>query len=609
MKHISCFLVCLSLSGCFYYSEVPEPIKSPSLDYLQSKEQNQSSFLSSSQEREYQEIQEQWQELSSQKSSKPENFVYDFDSEKLQKFREIATSESLEENLSQKISLEFILAIGYERNPGLKEVYQKWQATTERYSQAFFLQNLLNQYSSFTRSLDLKVDSAHHKSKVAQKTPFPGSLSLMGEIITSETEEGWLMYSVQLRNLINELSKTYLHIIYARELVKIQREHVSIASSLEQTALDKFQAGLTNYGDVLKAQILKARILEDMVTYEQLVQTLQGQILSLLDLPPTVKLGKAVEEPTKKLSFPLEELYRLGQENRQEVQLSKIQAKKIRQIITLAKDKLYPDFTLGLSYFENRTEERVGQGKMGEPFAETTREMPRFSFGQTESYLEEMRLREEALQKKYQNLKQQTVAEIQEISFQLDTAWRQFLLLQNSLIPLAEENLRVVRVSYQAGDKVDFLDLLDAERSLLDFTIMQAKNKRDHGWKLADLKKTIGTFELEKARTRAKEEPEKSNLEPEKRLPLPEEEKIPEPKPLYTCPMHPEVVSDQPGKCPKCGMKLRLPKKKAEVKISEPEEEKIPEPKPLYTCPMHPEVVSDQPGKCPKCGMKLRLPK
>lgn len=29
--------------------------------------------------------------------------------------------------------------------------------------------------------------------------------------------------------------------------------------------------------------------------------------------------------------------------------------------------------------------------------------------------------------------------------------------------------------------------------------------------------------------------------------------------------------------------------------------------KTVYKCPMHPDVTSDKPGKCPKCGMNLKL--
>jgi Cu+-exporting ATPase len=61
----------------------------------------------------------------------------------------------------------------------------------------------------------------------------------------------------------------------------------------------------------------------------------------------------------------------------------------------------------------------------------------------------------------------------------------------------------------------------------------------------------------------------------------------------YTCPMHPEVISSEPGDCPKCGMAL------------EPVAPARPATRTEYTCPMHPEVVRDEPGSCPKCGMAL----
>lgn len=61
--------------------------------------------------------------------------------------------------------------------------------------------------------------------------------------------------------------------------------------------------------------------------------------------------------------------------------------------------------------------------------------------------------------------------------------------------------------------------------------------------------------------------------------------------PKYFCPMCPEVASDRPAACPKCGMALES----AFPGAASTE----------YTCPMHPEVVSDKTGACPKCGMAL----
>jgi len=42
-----------------------------------------------------------------------------------------------------------------------------------------------------------------------------------------------------------------------------------------------------------------------------------------------------------------------------------------------------------------------------------------------------------------------------------------------------------------------------------------------------------------------------------------------------------------------------------EKKAASPAEEKKPSPTGQYTCPMHPEIVRDGPGSCPKCGMAL----
>ncbi|MGJ8653170.1 MAG: copper-transporting P-type ATPase [Opitutaceae bacterium] len=61
----------------------------------------------------------------------------------------------------------------------------------------------------------------------------------------------------------------------------------------------------------------------------------------------------------------------------------------------------------------------------------------------------------------------------------------------------------------------------------------------------------------------------------------------------YYCPMCEGVESNEPGDCPKCGMRLERNPAYKETTSK------------VWTCPMHPEIQEDQPGQCPKCGMDL----
>ena len=98
----------------------------------------------------------------------------------------------------------------------------------------------------------------------------------------------------------------------------------------------------------------------------------------------------------------------------------------------------------------------------------------------------------------------------------------------------------------------------------------------------------------------------------------------------YTCPMHPEIVRDEPGDCPKCGMHL-VAQGEAGAHgghdhhghhahhghahgghhdagaAGQYDTVPVGHAGAVYTCPMHPEVRQIAPGACPLCGMGLQL--
>lgn len=82
----------------------------------------------------------------------------------------------------------------------------------------------------------------------------------------------------------------------------------------------------------------------------------------------------------------------------------------------------------------------------------------------------------------------------------------------------------------------------------------------------------------------------------------------------YICPMDPDVHSDTPGTCSRCKMDLVpvpgwTPGAPAASAKAAPSAAPTPSANPAaprgYTCPMHPDVRTQAPGRCPHCGMEL----
>lgn len=412
--------------------------------------------------------------------------AYDFDKEESKKLRLLANGPELSQKLSQSVSLDLLLCVAYERNPQLKNIKQKWLAALQRYSQSEFLMNLLQQYTSFTQSLDLKVDNAFQSPMISEKVPFPKALALNGKVITTEVAMAKVEYNMAVRDLITQLTENYWDVLYLSQAIAIYQEQLQLLTLLESNAKDSLQTGTQNYSEILTIKTTKVSVEAELETHRKELEAAKIKILAALNLPLDTKLENFQKLDCEWHNTTVSDLRSLAKQKRLEIQMVQLQQRKLGEMINMSKAELYPNLTPGLSYLENDPE----MEKMD--FAEKPSGQPNFSFAQKESYLREMRLEKVALQQEEENIQQQTLAQVQELYVSLDTAWRLLELSKNKLIPLAQENLTVTQTAYKVAKDVNYADMINTARMLLDARLDVEKNKRDYGQKLAELEQLIG---------------------------------------------------------------------------------------------------------------------
>ena len=416
----------------------------------------------------------------------PEPF-YDFSVPQMKAYREIATEAGkAEARLAETVSLELLLAIGYEWSPAIKAARKKMKATLEQYPQAVYLDNVLRQYNAFTKQLNTKIGQPRHKDMMAMNFPFPDMLALKGQIVTEDVQIAQREIDIVLRDLVTDIKLAYYDYLYLNEAIEINRENQELLRQMIQIAQVKFRAGIGKFHSVIMAQVEFSKLSDSIITLEERRETVTARINPLWNRPADAPLGKPQPLADEDVTQPLEELYTLALKSRQEIQKQKLAISKMNLVIQLATRMAHPDTTLGASYFEDRM-------KLSATFSthRTLNPQHSASFGQKNAYIREVEIKTEAMQQKLAELENITRFSVKKHHFGMETANRSIALYRTTLLPQARSALEAANTAYQAA-RVDFISFLDAQRTLLKFRLEELRAFRDHRQHLAQLEQAVG---------------------------------------------------------------------------------------------------------------------
>lgn len=160
-------------------------------------------------------------------------------------------------------------------------------------------------------------------------------------------------------------------------------------------------------------------------------------------------------------------------------------------MVSLKKKDYFPDFTFGVDFIDvasgHTTMPNDGQDAvMGMVMVNVPIWHDRIKAG-----VNEAKNRLSSSEEMYTDVTNQVEFQVKDFHFQLKTAEDLIHLYQKTVIPQAEKSLEAAQSGYETG-KVEFLNLIDSERLLLNFKISYFKSVVDYEKSVAALERTIG---------------------------------------------------------------------------------------------------------------------
>lgn len=311
-----------------------------------------------------------------------------------------------------------------------------------------------------------------------QMFPGPGKLKAAADVATAESGAKYYAFETSVLQTAFGVKRAYYQLWFLDENIRINRETLELLAELEEAARAQNAAGKVTLQDVYRAQIEQDQLATEIENLEDSRRPLIAQLKGALGLrrdepnPP---------QPSRLESTPLtlhgDELLDTAFERNPRLKMMEAEVRMAEAAIALARKSKVPDFSLGLMA------DAKAAPTMFRPQAGMTLPIWRDKIA---AQIAQAQAGKRAAEARLTSEQIMVTVDFAMKSYDYREITRNLALLQDKLIPKARQSLEVARAGYLAG-QIDFFNLIDAERTWLNFRLQEVEARTRREIILADL--------------------------------------------------------------------------------------------------------------------------
>ena len=326
-------------------------------------------------------------------------------------------------------------------------------------------------------------DFAYIGLGASQELPWPGKRKLRSQAAALQADVAGAEAGAVSRTVMEQLKVSYYRLAYLQQTIAILERDGKLLSDMEETAESRYRVGKASQQEVLKAQLQRTRLLQDITRNKSEQAVEQTQIKRLLGRPQNS--ADIMAEPLRERVLPddLPELFREAAEKNPEIAARKASAALAGKMVELAHKEFRPDF--GVQYMYQNTDRRFRDYYM----ATFTVTLP--NRGRRRAELAQALEEQQAAGASLDAEMQRRMADIAEQYQHARESAEQLKIYREGLMPQAEATFRAAMAAYQSN-RQDFETLLSSFRDVLQFEQDYQKQLSEHESALARLESLTG---------------------------------------------------------------------------------------------------------------------